>query len=64
MALVLGVIGITSLDGLRCSVVPERACRIIQTYQNAPEVGFLSRIALSLSDTNTAQQRVAARAKT
>ena len=52
MALLLGVAGLTSFDGLRCSVVPERACRIIETYQNAPEVGFLSRIALSLSATH------------
>ena len=56
MALVLGVAGLTSLDGMRCSVVPERACRIIETWQKAPEVGFLSRIALSLSDPNPPRQ--------
>jgi hypothetical protein len=50
LALVLGVAGLTSLDGVRCSIMPARACRIVETYRRAPEVGFLSRIALSLSD--------------
>jgi hypothetical protein len=54
VALLIGAAGLTTLDGGRCSAVPERACRIIRTYQNAPpQVGFLSRIALSLSDTQT-----------
>jgi hypothetical protein len=52
MALLLGVGGLTTLDGFRCSVMPERACRIVETYRKAPQVGFLSRIALSLSDTH------------
>ncbi|HET8547627.1 MAG TPA: hypothetical protein VFL57_06480 [Bryobacteraceae bacterium] len=52
LGLVLGVAGLTSLDGLRCSIVPARACRIVETYRKAPAVGFLSRIALSLSDTH------------
>ena len=50
MALVLGVAGLTSVDAVRCSIIPERACRIVKTYRNAPEVGFLSRVALSLWD--------------
>jgi hypothetical protein len=57
VALLVGVAGLTSLDGLRCCVVPERACQIIRTYQSAPpEVGFLSRIALSLSEPHTVQR--------
>ena len=55
VALVLGVAGLTSLDGVRCSIVPARACRIVETYRKAPEVGFLSRIALSLSDVHAKQ---------
>jgi hypothetical protein len=50
MGLALGVAALTSLDGVRCSIIPARACRIVETYRKAPEVGFLSRIALSLSD--------------
>ena len=55
LGLVLGVAAMTSLDGVRCSIVPARACRIVETYRNAPEVGFLSRIALSLTDTHARQ---------
>jgi hypothetical protein len=50
LGLVLGVAGLTSLDAVRCSIIPARASRIVETYRKAPEVGFLSRIALSLSE--------------
>lgn len=50
------VVGLTSFENARQSGLAMRACRFLETYQNASEISFVSRIALSLMVAQAAER--------
>jgi hypothetical protein len=48
------LVSLTAFQPVRCSVLPRKACRFVDTFMHAPQdFDFLSKVALSLSVSNS-----------
>jgi len=51
------LVSLTGFQPVRCSILPKKACRFVDTYTHAPrDFDFLSKVALSLSVSTASRQ--------